>query len=214
MFTMLITMHSYARASERLRNISTTLDKLYDYVNGPGSKNIKDLDLELLNEIKNISNKPDLYKIEKINTFFNEHIRYTTDIDAWGISDYWATPFETLEKGMGDCEDYSIGKYFALVKSGIPLSKLRLVYVYMHSQDKQVAHMVVVFEKNEKEQYVLDNLINTIKKVEDRPDLIPVFSFGLNGTYGGLKQTSANLSRTSVSKWDSVVNRSRMDGWF
>jgi predicted transglutaminase-like cysteine proteinase len=38
----------------------------------------------------------------------------------WGIADHWSDPFETLLSYRGDCEDYAILKYAALLEAGIP----------------------------------------------------------------------------------------------
>ncbi|UUZ55187.1 transglutaminase-like cysteine peptidase [Massilia sp. H-1] len=48
---------------------------------------------------------------------------------VWGKSDFWATPFEAMIKGKGDCEDFVIAKYFSLLALEVPDSQLRLIYV-------------------------------------------------------------------------------------
>lgn len=40
-------------------------------------------------------------------------------MDIYTTSDYWATPYEFLARDKGDCEDYVIAKYFALLHLGI-----------------------------------------------------------------------------------------------
>lgn len=71
----------------------------------------------------------ELEKLKRINTFFNANIEYVSDQENWGVSDYWATPLESLGKSQGDCEDYSIAKYTFLRALGIPNDRLRLTYV-------------------------------------------------------------------------------------
>lgn len=56
-------------------------------------------------------------KLKQVNSFFNRQIRFSDDIRNWRQNDYWATPIESLVKGAGDCEDYSIAKYFTDRKS-------------------------------------------------------------------------------------------------
>ena len=53
--------------------------------------------------------------------------------------DYWASPLETLDKGRGDCEDYAIAKYFSLLAAGVPVARLRLVYVRAHDRRARAA---------------------------------------------------------------------------
>ena len=76
-----------------------------------------------------LNGQDDAAKLAAINQFFNRRIVFTSDIEVWGQVDYWASPLEMLAKGRGDCEDYVIGKYFSLVVAGVPVSRLRLVYV-------------------------------------------------------------------------------------
>ena len=49
-----------------------------------------------------------------------------TDMDVWGVMDYWETPVEFFQKS-GDCEDFAIAKYFALRDLGFPASQMRIV---------------------------------------------------------------------------------------
>ena len=67
-------------------------------------------------------------KLLEINNFFNA-IPFKSDLEHWGQDDYWATPIEFLATQAGDCEDYTIAKYFSLIEIGIPTEKLRLIYV-------------------------------------------------------------------------------------
>ncbi len=78
--------------------------------------------------IESSKNESLLNKIKNVNDFFNQ-ITYKTDAAHWKQKDYWATPFEFMGTGAGDCEDYAIAKYFSLVKLGIPDDKLRITYV-------------------------------------------------------------------------------------
>ena len=60
---------------------------------------------------------PDL-ALDLVNRFFNTRIRFGEDIAVWGVSEYWATPLETVRQGRGDCEDIAIAKYFTLLSAG------------------------------------------------------------------------------------------------
>ena len=52
-------------------------------------------------------------QLEITNSFFNQ-VRFLSDQEHWKKEDYWATPLEMLATNGGDCEDYSIAKYFTL----------------------------------------------------------------------------------------------------
>jgi len=43
-----------------------------------------------------------------IRSWVAEHIRYVSDQEAHGVSEYWQLPRETLERRTGDCEDFAI----------------------------------------------------------------------------------------------------------
>ena len=114
-----------------------------------------------------------------VNAFFDEHIQYATDDIVFKEKDYWATPLEMLSIGGGDCEDYSIAKYFTLKELGVDEDKLRITYV--KAKELNQAHMVLTYFKTKRSvPLVLDNLITEIKPASQRNDLTPVYSF--NGT--------------------------------
>ena len=54
-------------------------------------------------------------KVDRINEFFNRQVTWGSDAKVWGDKDYWATPIETMGKAAGDCEDFSIAKYYSLL---------------------------------------------------------------------------------------------------
>lgn len=66
-------------------------------------------------------------KIVAVNDFFNA-IPYVSDLDNYGVTDLWQTPYELMEKG-GDCEDYAIAKYISLRRLGVPESDMRIIVV-------------------------------------------------------------------------------------
>ena len=70
----------------------------------------------------------DQQKIELVNNYFN-NLTYSDDPRLWGETDYWANPLEFIGARGGDCEDYSISKYYTLMELGVDEKKLRLAYV-------------------------------------------------------------------------------------
>ena len=70
----------------------------------------------------------DQQKIELVNNYFN-NLTYSEDPRLWGDDDYWANPLEFIGARGGDCEDYSIAKYYTLMELGVDEKKLRLAYV-------------------------------------------------------------------------------------
>lgn len=113
--------------------------------------------------------------LESVNTFFNR-LRFVDDSRHWGVEDYWASPAEMLASGGGDCEDYSIAKYFALKELGVPVARLRITYVKATSIDQ--AHMVLAYYPvPDADPLILDNLDGRIRPASERTDLIPAYNF-------------------------------------
>ena len=159
----------------------------------------------LISEARNLS---DQEKLRTVNEFFNSNVQFISDLALWGKDDYWATPIEMLSIGAGDCEDYSIAKYFTLKQLGVDEAKLRLTYV--KAVEIGQAHMVLTyFEHRRAVPLVLDNLITEIKPATQRPDLIPVYSFNGTGLWlakaRGEGQRVGDSSRLSL--WEDLEKR-------
>ena len=151
---------------------------------------------------------PEQEKLKQVNDFFNQRIEFVDDIYLWGLNDYWATPLEFLSKGAGDCEDYSIAKYFTLKELGVPESKMRITYVKALKLNQ--AHMVLTYFSSPRAiPVVLDNLIPQIKLATKRTDLLPVYSFNGSGLW--LAKSRGNGQRVGGSSrlnlWTELKQR-------
>jgi predicted transglutaminase-like cysteine proteinase len=174
---------------------------------------------QVLNDlIYQVSRQDDEARLQAINLFFNRRILFREDIETWGQIDYWASPLELIERGQGDCEDYAIAKYFSLVASGVPLTRLRLVYVkavYGGQSTVQQAHMVLAYYPSSgADPLILDNLIGDIRQASKRPDLIPVFSFNSEGLWQGTQGPGAGDAVARLSRWRDVLTKARDQGFF
>ncbi|OZB30065.1 MAG: hypothetical protein B7X51_10855 [Pseudomonas sp. 34-62-33] len=174
-----------------------------------GQARARILDWEAL--IKSSAALPEPDKLNEVNRFFNRKVRFVDDIQLWRENDYWATPVEMLVKGAGDCEDYSIAKYFTLRRLGIPSEKLRITYVKALNYNQ--AHMVLTYYASPSaEPLVLDNLINDIRPASQRKDLLPVYAFNAEGLYlpgsNTLKSDSKKLSR-----WQDILKKMHAEGF-
>ena len=154
-------------------------------------------------------------KLRRVNRFFNRHIAFDDDQIVWGQSDYWATPIETIGRGRGDCEDFAVAKYFSLLKLGIPVGKLRLIYVRAQQNGRagQVlqAHMVLAYyADSDADALILDNLNPEILPASRRLDLEPIFSFNSTGLWQGAGKQS---SRSNLSRWQNLQARARAEGF-
>jgi predicted transglutaminase-like cysteine proteinase len=151
---------------------------------------------------------PDMEKLRKVNDFFNA-LDFVNDIDHWGKKDYWATPLETLVSNGGDCEDFSIAKYFTLLEMGIPAKKMRLTYVKALRLNQ--AHMVLTyFPAPDDDPLVLDNLNKEISPAAMRDDLQPVYSFNGDGLWLAKARLadSKQVGRADrLAPWRDVIAR-------
>lgn len=150
-----------------------------------------------------------LNKIKNVNDFFNK-ITYKTDLSHWRQKDYWATPFEFMGSGAGDCEDYAIAKYFSLIKLGIPDEKLRITYVsYKKANSKfEQAHMVLTYyHKTGVEPVVLDNIDKTLQVASKRTDLKPVYSFNASGLWQAKTKGEARVGNNELKSWKDLMSR-------
>lgn len=148
---------------------------------------------------------PELQKLALVNDFMNQ-TPFVSDLQHWGRQDYWATPFEFLSTNGGDCEDYSIAKYFTLRALGVPGDKLRITYVKDLANYKE-AHMVLAyFPEPDAEPLVLDNVHKKILPASARTDLLPLYSFNGSGLWLAKEQSGRSHSQ-------SVGNSDRIGHW-
>lgn len=148
--------------------------------------------------VQKLQNKPKAEMLKQVNIFFNR-AKYKEDIDIYGSSDYWATPYEFLINDAGDCEDFVIAKYLTLIELGFSKDKLYLTYVRIEGRDD--AHMVLTyFETKNSMPLVLDNFNKRLLPASQRADLKPVYNFNPNLLEEG-KKTHAHR------QWDDLIKR-------
>ena len=154
---------------------------------------------KISNYSKPISNEQ---KLKLVNAFFNK-VRFLSDQEHWNKEDYWATPLELLATNAGDCEDFSIAKYFTLRDLGVPDEMMKITYVKALKLNQ--AHMVLAYYPSpDAEPLILDNLINEIKPASQRQDLAPVYSFNGEGLW---------LSKIRGQLGKRLGNSDKLDNW-
>ncbi|AXH14273.1 transglutaminase-like cysteine peptidase [Malaciobacter mytili] len=163
------------------------------------------------NLIENAKKEKLLYKLKMVNDFFNK-ITYKLDSVHWGKNDYWASPFEFLGTGAGDCEDYAIAKYYTLRQLGIPDDKLRIVYVKLLRKNSKFeqAHMVLTYYHTpDSTPIVLDNVNKKLVLANKRNDLKPVYSFNASGLWRAQNkgQTSQRVGNNNLESWKDLMSR-------
>jgi len=171
---------------------------------GPDARKRLNAWVKLISEDQSTTDRE---KLEKVNAFFNQ-LQFVDDIIHWKQKDYWATPIELLASDGGDCEDFSIGKYFTLKVMGVPEEKLNMTYVKAVQYNQ--AHMVVTYyEKPGGEPLVLDNLNKLIKPASQRKDLLPVYSFNGTSLWLAKQRGKGKLVGSSerLGQWKNLLER-------
>ena len=157
--------------------------------------------------VNNIENDDIDEKLYQVNRFFNR-FDFVDDLKHWRQPDYWATPIEFIATGAGDCEDYSIAKYFSLIELGIPKSQLRLMYVT--ALELNQPHMVLAYYPSPTSvPLVLDNINRRILPANHRRDLAPVYSFNGDGLWAAKSMGTGRKLRGSgpMKMWDDMIDR-------
>ena len=94
-------------------------------------------------------------EIDEINRRVNAAIEPVTDVDHYGVSDYWTLP----RAGRGDCEDYALLKRRLLIDAGWPPSALLMTVV----RDEKMEGHAVLTVRTTQGDYILDNKTDELK---------------------------------------------------
>lgn len=161
--------------------------------------------------LEDAKGKKTVKQLKAVNDFFNK-FKYLVDIKVWKKKDYWASPFEFMGVGAGDCEDFAIAKYFALRALGVPDKKLKITYVKLLHKAKnyEEAHMVLnYYHKPTSTPIVLDNAVKSLKLATKRKDLKPIYSFNASGLWAAQNKTKTLKSqgKNKLKKWQSMMSR-------
>ena len=182
------------------KNVITLAEKKY----GTFSKNrFIAINNELLNKLKNAK---EIKKLHVVNRWVNG-IKYKSDKALYGVSDYWATLYEFVGKNGGDCEDYTIAKYFILKELGVNPRRMKFTYViYKNKKGKKISHMVLAYfkvakPKSKNDILILGNNNRLVLPASKRKDIIKVIKM-INGDTGPKskkwKRLEANMQRKKL----------------
>lgn len=123
------------------------------------------------NLVNILRNKPPMEVLRAVNSFWNQW-PYRLDKNLYGKEDYWAAPYEFV-KNSGDCEDYSIVKYFTLKGIGYDPDSMRIVVV--RDVVRNIAHAVLAVYLND-DVYILDNTSNAVLSHTRLKNYVPQYS--------------------------------------
>jgi predicted transglutaminase-like cysteine proteinase len=137
-------------------------------------------------------------RIGVINRAINLAIRPMSDFAQWGVVDRWSSPLETFFTGRGDCEDYAIAKYIALVEAGVAEGDVKLLIERDLTTNQD--HAVVATRLNG-EWIVLDNRSFALaqdvelRQVVPPRRMVPLFVMD----HGNVKQFASNKGDQNIA---------------
>lgn len=158
--------------------------------------------VKLINEYQTAN---DLKKLRAVTDFFN-HFKPESDMTLWRQENYWATPSEFIGRHAGDCEDYVFAKYFTLKAMGVPIRKLRIIYVT--SAKLTQPHMILAYyETADSDPLILDNITDWILYGAERADLMPVYTFNNDGIWFMLNDSHSQeiAPAKKMPLWDNLL---------
>jgi predicted transglutaminase-like cysteine proteinase len=92
-------------------------------------------------------------ELEAVNLAVNHAIKPVTDIELYGLADYWTVPAR-----QGDCEDYVLLKRKRLMALGWPASALLITVV----RDEKGEGHAVLTARTQQGDFILDNKTDEI----------------------------------------------------
>jgi predicted transglutaminase-like cysteine proteinase len=135
-------------------------------------------------------------RIGIINRAINLAIRPMSDLAQWGVIDRWSAPLVTLTTGRGDCEDYAIAKYVALIEAGVAAQDLRLIIVRDRALGGEHA---VVATRLDGRWIILDNRWLMLIEDSQMRRVDPMFVLDQTGVRKFVPTNTANASPASAS---------------
>jgi predicted transglutaminase-like cysteine proteinase len=121
-----------------------------------------------LNSLQGLSKRQ---QIERVNQYANRQ-PYIQDIDNYGQADYWAVVREFLSRS-GDCEDYSLTKFFSLRLLGFTNDELRIVV--LQDTNLRIGHAVLSV-KYGGDELILDNQSRQVISHRSIKHYVPLYT--------------------------------------
>ena len=133
--------------------------------------------LRLVGAVKSKSGRA---RLEEANRGINQAIRYVNDLTQHGELDRWSTPLASFATAKGDCEDYAIAKYVALIEAGVSRDDLQLVLV----RDRLVRQdHAVLAARHDGRWLILDNRWSELTADGEATRFTPLFAINHDGVH-------------------------------
>lgn len=122
---------------------------------------------------------PPLEQLALVKRLVAAQVRYKTDLDNVGVSDFWAGAGETLARAAGDDEDVAIVEMQALKAAGFPAKDL---YISVGRHKLRGAHHVLV-ARTPAGFFLLDQAENTVVSAQGRGRFVPMLTIGMGRSW-------------------------------
>ena len=109
---------------------------------------------EKLSEIRFQPSLERFSELDEVNRAVNHSIAPATDMEIYGVSEYW-----TLPNDRGDCEDYALLKQKILAERGWPMSALLITVV---RDEKGEGHALLTV-RTAQGDFLLDNKVDDVR---------------------------------------------------
>jgi predicted transglutaminase-like cysteine proteinase len=103
----------------------------------------------------------------------------------------WRSPLEALSVGEGDCKDYAVMKYFALLEAGLPEQDVKLLIV--HDVKVNQVHAIVA-ARFDGDWIILDNRWLALVRDLEMHRAIPLYALDGNGVSRFSRQQAQSTS--------------------
>jgi predicted transglutaminase-like cysteine proteinase len=130
--------------------------------------------------IRSIADETQQDKLQTVNLWVNERVRFSSDRARSGSADQWSSAGETLRRGTGDCEDYAIAKMKLLQAAGI--SRADIYLVIARDLVRRADHAILAVRLRG-QLVILDSSTDKILDARQVLDYRPIFSFGEKGAW-------------------------------
>lgn len=177
-------------------------------------------------------NLPDAQKMELVRDVMNQNVTYTPpEVDPFvprretaplqDIGDYAQTTRETLNSGIGDCEDWAIAQADMLNRMGIPPENLQVMSgnVYNTNDNTQFGHTNLAVKTSDDQWNVMELgngkvFMTDEKYLNDGIEgyyFVPSISVGLDGKNNEFKLDHAPSGPTQKQRFTSSTSEYDLD---
>lgn len=108
----------------------------------------------------------------------NSKLQYKSDDEAFGINQHTDDVQTAYDRGYGDCEEFSLCYRHELILLGVDQARIKLLYCSIRNT---TAHAVCLVD----DEFVLCCLLNSVRTMHNRYDLVPHQSVGHFAFYPG-----------------------------